>query len=289
MSTRALFGNYKLRPTFPQLQPSPNSVADLDPGNLDPRHWGATAVRSCSVCDRPIEQSGLHQVWISLRVATDVLPLLVSLLGGMCRRPARRCSRLHPHTSQGWSSRSMRHPTGTDQPNLPLTLRPPKKRPRWGDDGSNACAGKLRLAMGKYMTVDRPSPSGAAHSRIRGHGPRIHPGRQQGARALAGSRRSERVQDRGDLHEDGGPFVRRVAPWRLAHGSFDRIQAGRASGRAGQREGHPLGSCRARPAPGRSVVGQRHGQVGTVQVVEVISRGDQQGPHSASTNSRTYR
>ncbi|MFI2207794.1 leucine-rich repeat domain-containing protein [Streptomyces sp. NPDC020192] len=84
VSTRALFGNYKLRPPFPQLQPSLNSVADLDPGNLDPRHWGVTAIHSCSVCARPIEQSALHQVWISLRVATDVLPLLVSACTAAC-------------------------------------------------------------------------------------------------------------------------------------------------------------------------------------------------------------
>ncbi|MGQ4381503.1 leucine-rich repeat domain-containing protein [Streptomyces sp. SAS_267] len=84
VSTRALFGNYKTRPPFPRLQPSPDSVADLDPGNLDPRRRGATAVHSCSVCDRPIEQSGLHQVWISLRVATDVLPLLVGACSSAC-------------------------------------------------------------------------------------------------------------------------------------------------------------------------------------------------------------
>lgn len=84
VSTRALFGNYKMRPPFPQLQPSPDSVADLDPGNLDPRRRGATTIHRCSVCDRPIEQSGLHQVWISLRVATDVLPLLVSACSSAC-------------------------------------------------------------------------------------------------------------------------------------------------------------------------------------------------------------
>ncbi|RSO09605.1 hypothetical protein DMH26_01050 [Streptomyces sp. WAC 05379] len=84
VSTRALFGNYKLRPPFPQLPPSPDSVAYLDPGNLDTRHWGAAAIHSCSVCDGPIEQSGLHQVWISLRVATDVLPLLVSACSAGC-------------------------------------------------------------------------------------------------------------------------------------------------------------------------------------------------------------
>ncbi|GGT26410.1 hypothetical protein GCM10010222_80270 [Streptomyces tanashiensis] len=84
VSTRALFGNYKLRPPFPRLQPSPDSVADLDPGDLDPRRWGATVTHSCSVCDRPIAQSGLHQVWISLRVATDVLPLLVNACSAAC-------------------------------------------------------------------------------------------------------------------------------------------------------------------------------------------------------------
>ncbi|MEU1500548.1 leucine-rich repeat domain-containing protein [Streptomyces sp. NPDC005732] len=84
VSTRALFGNYKLRPPFPQLQPPLSSLADLDPANLNPRHWGATAIHNCSVCDRPIEQSGPHQVWISLRVATDVLPLLVNACSTAC-------------------------------------------------------------------------------------------------------------------------------------------------------------------------------------------------------------
>ncbi|MFA3841362.1 leucine-rich repeat domain-containing protein [Streptomyces aureus] len=84
VSTRALFGNYKLRPPFPRLQSSPAPVTDLDPGHLDPRRWGATAIHRCSVCDRPIGQAGLHQMWISLRVATDVLPLLVNACSSAC-------------------------------------------------------------------------------------------------------------------------------------------------------------------------------------------------------------
>lgn len=84
VSTRALFGNYKLRPPFPRLQPWQDSVADLDLTELDARRWGTTAIRGCSVCDRPIEQGGLHQVWISLRVATDVLPLLVNACSAAC-------------------------------------------------------------------------------------------------------------------------------------------------------------------------------------------------------------
>ncbi|MEU9015580.1 hypothetical protein AB0D12_39010 [Streptomyces sp. NPDC048479] len=44
MSTRALFGNYKLRPPFPRLQPTRSSVAGLDATDLDARRWGTTAI-----------------------------------------------------------------------------------------------------------------------------------------------------------------------------------------------------------------------------------------------------
>lgn len=84
VSTRALFGNEKLRPPFPRLQTAQDSVADLDLENLDPRRWGITAVQRCSVCNHPVPQSGFHQAWISLRVATDVLPLLVSACSPAC-------------------------------------------------------------------------------------------------------------------------------------------------------------------------------------------------------------
>ncbi|MEU2855228.1 leucine-rich repeat domain-containing protein [Streptomyces syringium] len=84
VSTRALFGNEKLRPPFPRLQPAQESVADLDLANLDPRRRGVTTIHRCSVCNHPIAQGGLHQVWISLRVATDVLPLLVSACSSAC-------------------------------------------------------------------------------------------------------------------------------------------------------------------------------------------------------------
>jgi hypothetical protein len=87
VSTRSLFGNYKFRPQFPRLQPSRDSAAEidlLDLTGLDPSRWGATAIRTCSVCDRPIENGGLHQAWISLRVATDVLPLLVNACSSAC-------------------------------------------------------------------------------------------------------------------------------------------------------------------------------------------------------------
>lgn len=84
VSTRTLFGNYKLRPPFPRLQSAESTVAGLDTGDLDPRRWGTTAISACSVCDRAVELGGLHPVWTSLRVATDVLPLLVNACSAQC-------------------------------------------------------------------------------------------------------------------------------------------------------------------------------------------------------------
>ena len=68
VSTRALYGNYKYRPPFPQL---PVVVADGLPV-------------ACSVCSGPFSEAGPHQVWISLFVATDVLPLLVHACSKEC-------------------------------------------------------------------------------------------------------------------------------------------------------------------------------------------------------------
>ncbi|ELP62289.1 leucine-rich repeat domain-containing protein [Streptomyces turgidiscabies] len=87
ISTRSLFGNYKLRPQFPRLQPSRGRAVEpelLDLADLDPSRWGATAVHTCSVCDRSLESGELHQAWISLRVATDVLPLLANACSLAC-------------------------------------------------------------------------------------------------------------------------------------------------------------------------------------------------------------
>jgi hypothetical protein len=70
VSTRTLYGNYKFRHPFPQL-PIGVGVEAGSPTN-------------CSVCNALISASNLHQVWISLRVATDVLPLLVNACSKAC-------------------------------------------------------------------------------------------------------------------------------------------------------------------------------------------------------------
>jgi Leucine-rich repeat (LRR) protein len=66
VSTRTLYGNYKFRFPFPQLP------------------VGEGFFTKCSVCDTPLNDSNLHQVWISMQVATDVLPLLVNACSQTC-------------------------------------------------------------------------------------------------------------------------------------------------------------------------------------------------------------
>jgi len=74
ISTRALYGNRKHRPSFPAL-----TAADYP-----------AVTRACSVCDQTFHDVGRHRVWISLRVATDVIPLLVNACSTTCldRLPA---------------------------------------------------------------------------------------------------------------------------------------------------------------------------------------------------------
>lgn len=68
VSTRALYGNRKHRPPFPFLD---DVVMEL----VTPR---------CSVCNAPTDARLIVQFWISLRVATDVLPLLVNACSRAC-------------------------------------------------------------------------------------------------------------------------------------------------------------------------------------------------------------
>lgn len=79
VSTRSVFGNFKYRPPFPVLRQKP-----LPSGELDSGQWGADAIKSCSVCDAPFTENGVRQVWLSARVATDVLPLLVNACSDAC-------------------------------------------------------------------------------------------------------------------------------------------------------------------------------------------------------------
>jgi hypothetical protein len=68
VSTRAIFGNYKYRPPFPRL----------------PQLDDAYVPSKCSVCDAPFGDRVPLQYWVSLRVATDVVPLLVHACSDEC-------------------------------------------------------------------------------------------------------------------------------------------------------------------------------------------------------------
>ena len=69
VSTRALYGNYKYRPPFPALHRVVDALVPL----------------RCSVCNSALQDArAVLQRWLSLRVATDVLPLLVNACSLEC-------------------------------------------------------------------------------------------------------------------------------------------------------------------------------------------------------------
>jgi len=80
-STRALYGNYKFRPPFPPLI-TPNIGV------------------KCSICSNAISTASPAPVWISLRVGTDILPLLANVCSEDCiaRLPSPAVGYVdHPH------------------------------------------------------------------------------------------------------------------------------------------------------------------------------------------------
>lgn len=71
VSTRAIYGNFKNRMGFPDLANNPI------------RYSGETI--KCSVCNKMMSYEQTNQLWISLPVGTDVLPLLVNVCSEKCK------------------------------------------------------------------------------------------------------------------------------------------------------------------------------------------------------------
>ncbi|WP_216647343.1 hypothetical protein [Chitinophaga sp. SYP-B3965] len=71
VSTRTLYGNYKNRMGFPDL-------------NTNPVRYSDEKVR-CSICRSEIAYANANQLWISLWVGTDILPLLVNSCSKECK------------------------------------------------------------------------------------------------------------------------------------------------------------------------------------------------------------
>ena len=112
VSTRSLYGNFKFRPRFPSLQPARPSTAGLDLAHLAPAVWGVDAVTACSVCGGSLTTGGLHQAWISVSVATDVLPLLVSACSDNCVRSIPLGAEGHVRTPHGGGPTVQQPPPG---------------------------------------------------------------------------------------------------------------------------------------------------------------------------------
>ncbi|MEM6804204.1 MAG: leucine-rich repeat domain-containing protein [Bacteroidota bacterium] len=72
VSTRALYGNRKYRRPFPDLRKNPV------------RYQGGRL--NCSICQKEMMYSETNQWWISLKVGTDILPLLVNVCSESCKK-----------------------------------------------------------------------------------------------------------------------------------------------------------------------------------------------------------
>lgn len=97
VSTRALYGNFKHRSPFPYLR-TEEAKAALE----------MTRPPSCSICGQPFAATPMHR-WISLLVATDVLPLLVYACS-----PA--CIAALPHPPEGYVDHPHRGGRSLEQP-----------------------------------------------------------------------------------------------------------------------------------------------------------------------------
>ncbi|MEV0899526.1 hypothetical protein [Actinoplanes sp. NPDC049802] len=127
VSTRALYGNFKHRPPFPALRPV-TSIAEASFDALDPGIWGTEAVRTCSVCDQRIGQQ-FHQAWISHRVGTDVLPMLVNACSSTCLDALPEPARDHVQTAHTGGPKIM-------QPPDYRTLRQQRRQAHAGEPGN---------------------------------------------------------------------------------------------------------------------------------------------------------
>jgi uncharacterized protein (TIGR02996 family) len=84
VSTRALYGNYKYRPPFPRLGPGADAAGSRAARGTVSVGGEAEVTRPCSGCGQPFVDRQRQRVWISVRVATDVLPLLVNACSEEC-------------------------------------------------------------------------------------------------------------------------------------------------------------------------------------------------------------
>lgn len=87
VSTRAMYGNSKVNAPSPRLEAATTDAkAGMHLGAVDPAAWGTSQLEACSVCGGPLCKTELRQVWITMHVATDMLPLLLNACSESCIR-----------------------------------------------------------------------------------------------------------------------------------------------------------------------------------------------------------
>lgn len=81
VSTRVLYGNWKNRMGFPRLNHNPVRYSDNK--------------INCSICGNVMTYEQTNQFWISLKVGTDVLPLLTNLCSDECKNELPKPPKYH--------------------------------------------------------------------------------------------------------------------------------------------------------------------------------------------------
>lgn len=95
ISTRALFGNYKNRMRFPSLTHNPVRYDN--------------SILRCSICKKKITNEETNQLWITLKVGTDILPLLIN----SC---SKKCEEKLPEPPKGYNQISHKGGNSLKQP-----------------------------------------------------------------------------------------------------------------------------------------------------------------------------
>ncbi len=136
VSTRALYGNYKNRMGFPDL-------------NSNPVRYSGETVK-CSVCSKVMGYEQTHQWWISLRVGTDVLPLLVNVCSEKCKNTLPKQQENYVQFAHKGGSKLQQPPDEDESFNLRL-------KPYENKEGTIAIQNKNQIPDKKIIT-DREQP-----------------------------------------------------------------------------------------------------------------------------------
>lgn len=97
VSTRALYGNYKYRNLFPSLKDNPVRYCNDAP--------------NCSICAKVSDAHSFPQYWVTHRVGTDYMPLLVSCCSDECKSQI-------PEPHDGYVKFPHKGGSGVEQPKM---------------------------------------------------------------------------------------------------------------------------------------------------------------------------